>query len=229
MAVPAMAGPWEEPGHRRGGCPVPLSGGRRFQPAADGGETRLVHLGRDQLGELTLLAGRGVEAGAPVPEGPVAVGHRLQIDFGHIVVERDIGIDDGVAETAIPVRQRKQSLANIAAVPEIEIAHAADLVGAHRILQHAAPNDGVPAVVAVEVAQDLPYLGDRSVDHRAAGDPDHQDPKRSFRESNAAWKTPLPIAATSSASAAGSQSNSAVHSAKLRPPSVTGTSLRVAT
>lgn len=220
-----------EPDRRRGRRRVPfaaLPGGGAFQTAAYGRETCLVDLGRDQIGELLLLAGRGVEAGAPVPEGAVAVGHRLQIDLGHVVVERDVGIDDGVAEPAIPVRERQQPFADIAPVTQVEIAHAADLVGAHRVFQHAAPHDRVPAVVAVEIAQDLPYRRDRRVDHRAARHPDHQDPKRSFRASKAAWKTSLPIASTSSASAAGSQSNSAVHSAKVRSPSVTGTSFNVA-
>ena len=50
-----------------------------------------------------------------------------------------------------------------------------------------------------------------------------------FSESRAAWNTPWPICSPSAASRSGAQSNSAHHSAKVRPPSVTGVSLRVAT
>jgi hypothetical protein len=50
-----------------------------------------------------------------------------------------------------------------------------------------------------------------------------------FSASNAAWNTPCPIDCASSPSRSGGQSNSAHHSAKVRPPSVTGVSLSVAT
>ncbi len=43
------------------------------------------------------------------------------------------------------------------------------------------------------------------------------------------WKTPSPIVSTSSRSRSSAHSNSALHSAKQRAPSVTGVSLSVAT
>ena len=49
------------------------------------------------------------------------------------------------------------------------------------------------------------------------------------RASKPPWNTLVPIPSTSSASRAGSQSNSADHSAKVRSPSVTGVRRRVAT
>src|SRR5262245_30054520 len=88
----------------------------------------------------------------------------------------------------------------------------------------------VPAVVAVEVAQDCPHAVDGRVNDRALDDAGHgtQPPNWRLSASKPPWNTPFPMLAISSASRSGAQSNSAVHSRKVRCPSVTGVSLSVA-
>ena len=88
---------------------------------------------------------------------------------------------------------------------------------------------GMPERMAVEVAQHRPHALDRRVDDGRAANPDHRPATTFFRASKAAWKTPWPICSASARSRSGAQSNSALHSAKQRAPSVTGVSLSVAT
>ena len=153
-------------------CP-PLSAGPALHPFPDRRKTCFVDLGRNQRRKFPFLPRRGAESGRPAPEGPVAVGDRFQLDLGDIVVQRDIRADDGIAEAAVPVGQGEQALADVGAVLQVEVAHAADLVGALRLLEEAAPDNWVPAVVAIEIAQDFPHRRDGRVDHRAADHPDH--------------------------------------------------------
>src|SRR6476661_1906651 len=89
----------------------------------------------------------------------------------------------------------------------------------------------VPALVAVEVTQNCPHAVDGRIDDRALYYARHgpQPPNWRLSASKPAWNTPVPMLETSSASRSGAQSNSAVHSRKVRWPSVTGVSLSVAT
>ena len=72
---------------------------------------------------------------------------------------------------------------------------------------------------------------DGRVDDRALHHAGHdaQPPNWRLSASKPPWNTPVPMLAMSSASRSGVQSNSAVHSRKVRWPSVTGVSLSVAT
>src|SRR5262245_12862436 len=89
----------------------------------------------------------------------------------------------------------------------------------------------MPAVVAVEVAQNGPDAVDGRVDDRALDDAGHgpQPPNWRLSASKPPWNTAVAMLETSSASRSGAQSNSAVHSRKVRWPSVTGVNLSVAT
>ena len=164
-------------GGRRRPCGLapgrPLPGGRAFDAPANRFEPRFVDLRSHQRGQFSFLARRRVEAGRPAPEGPVAVGHRFQLNLGDIVLKRNIRVDDGVAEAAFAVGQREQAFPDIRPVLKVEIAHAADLVGAFGLLEPAAPDDRVPPVMAVEIAQDFPHRRNGGVDYRAAHHLDH--------------------------------------------------------
>ncbi|KWT78971.1 hypothetical protein APY03_5183 [Variovorax sp. WDL1] len=194
-------------------------------------ETRLVHALRHHLAQLALHAGRRGKARFPMPEGAVAVGHRLQRDGGHVALQRHRRLDDAVGALVLAVRQRQQLFADAVAVPKREAAHAAHLVAALAAFYTAGFHGLVPLVVAVEVAQHRPDALDRRVDDGRANDAlQHYQrcPKWRFRASKPPWKTPCPIDSASSRSRSSSHSNSALHSAKQRPPSVTGVSLSVA-
>src|SRR5262245_65415600 len=82
----------------------------------------------------------------------------------------------------------------------------------------------VPAVVAVEVAQNGPHAVDGRVDDRALDDAGHgpQPPNWRLSASKPPWNTAVAMLETSSASRSGAQSNSAVHSSKARSLAVTG-------
>ena len=66
------------------------------------------------------------------------------------------------------VRQRNQLLADMSAVAQAEIAHAAHLVGRFAVLDVGFGHRGMPAVMAVEVAQHFPDALDRRVDDGGA-------------------------------------------------------------
>jgi hypothetical protein len=71
------------------------------------------------------------------------------------------------------VVERQQLLAQMRAVGEAEIAHAADLVGRLAVLDTAFGDRGMPLVVRVEVADERPHVLDRRIDDGAADDGDH--------------------------------------------------------
>ena len=224
-------------GHRQGGRQRRAAGAAPVaavaQVAAQVLEAGLVDVLRHHLAQLALLARRRGEGRLPVPEGAVAVGHRLQRHGGDVALQRHRRLDDAVGALVFAVGERQQLLADPVAVLQGEAAHAADLVAALVALDPALGDDVVPAVVAVEVAQHRPDAIDRRVDHGRADDVlehgAHLRPKWRFSASKPPWNTPWPIVSTSSRSRASAQSNSALHSAKQRAPSVTGVSLSVAT
>src|SRR6185369_3459196 len=180
-----------------------------------------------------LAAAWHVEGRLPVPEGAVAIGHALELHRGDVVPHRQGGVEDAVGGDVIAVGERQQLLPNLVAILEREITHATDLVGRLAALDGGGADGGMPGRVAVEIAQDRPHAVDRRVDHGGPANPDHRDTSYRattfFSESKAAWNTPCPICSASAASRSDAQSNSAHHSAKVRLPSVTGVSLRVAT
>ena len=97
---------------------------------ADRLETRLVDIFRDHVGDAVLVLRPRREAGFPVPEGAVAVGHRQQADVGHVVEHRDRRIEQAIAEGLLQIRQRQQLLAQLRAVLQLEAPDTADLVRA---------------------------------------------------------------------------------------------------
>ena len=92
-------------------------------------------------------------------------------------------------------------------------------------------DDRMPLVVAVEVADHSPDALDGRIDDGRASDSLKHQRREKWRlsASNPPWNTPWPMSCVSSFSRPSSQSNSALHSAKLRPPSVMGVSFNVAT
>ena len=73
----------------------------------------------------------------------------------------------------IAIRQREQFLAQMAAIGEMEAAHAADGVARQAVLDLAVADEGVPAGHSVEVADHAPDFLDRRVDDVADIDADH--------------------------------------------------------
>ena len=82
--------------------------------------------------ELLLASARHVERRLPVPEGAVAVGHALELHGGDVVLHRQRGVEDAVGGDVVAVGKRQQLLADVVAVLEGEVPHAADLVGRPR-------------------------------------------------------------------------------------------------
>src|SRR5262249_31678313 len=143
---------------------------------------------------------------------------------------RDRGVEQAIAEGLFEVGQREQLLAQLRAVLQPETADAADLVGGLRAFDRAGRNRGMPAIMPVEIAQQIPYRSRRRVEDRALDDVRHaQPPKARLSASNPPWNTPPPMLLTRSISRSGAQSNSAVHSTNVWSPSVTGVSRSVAT
>ena len=201
------------------------------QVAAQVLEAGFVDASGHHLAQLGFHAGRCGEARFPVPEGALAVGHRLERHRGHVALQRDRGFDDAVGALVVAVVQRQQLFADAVAVLQVEVAHAAHLVAAFVALDAALVDNVVPLIMAVEVADHRPDALDWRVDDRGADDAlKHQRrAKWRFSASKPVWNTPAPIRSVSSRSRPSSQSNSALHSAKLRLPSVMGVSFSVAT
>src|SRR5262245_59526105 len=135
--------------------------------AADRLEARLVDLLADHRRPLGLAPRRRGEPALPVPERAVAVGDGQQADVRHVVEERDRRVEQAVAEGGLQVGERKQLLAQLRAVLQLEAAHAADEVRRQMALDGAGLDRGMPAVVTVEIAQDRPHALDRRGDDRA--------------------------------------------------------------
>ena len=160
-----------------GGRPSSGADGRRAGPAAQEGaqalEAALVDALADEVGEFLLAAARRVEGRLPVPEGAIAVGHALELDGGDVALHRQRGVEDAVGRDVVVVREREKLLADVVAVLQREVAHAADLVGRLVVLDGRFGHDRMPGGMAVEVAQDRPDALDRRIDDGGAGDPDH--------------------------------------------------------
>ena len=170
------------------GRPRGRADGRRAGTAAQEGaqalEAALVDALADEVGEFLLAAARRVEGRLPVPEGAIAVGHALELDGGDVALHRQRGVEDAVGRDVVVVREREKLLADVVAVLQREVAHAADLVGRLVVLDGQFGHDRMPGGMAVEVAQDGPDALDRRIDDGGAGDPDHcwerATPWRSF-------------------------------------------------
>ena len=108
-----------------------------------------------------------------MPEGPVPVGDALQRHRSDVAPQRHRGVEDAIGRDEILIRERQQLLADLGAVAELEVAHAAHVVRRFAVLDVRFGDGGMPGVVAVEVPQDRPDALHRCVYHRGAGDPEH--------------------------------------------------------
>ena len=201
-------------------------------------EAGLIDAPRNHLAQLAFHAGRRRERRFPVPERAVAVGDRLQGHRRNVALQRHRRLDDAVGRSVVAVRERQQLFADAVAVLQREAADAADLRRRPVAFDAARGDDVVPALMAVEVAQDRPDAPDRRIDHSRADDllqhrgrraRGQRRPKWRFNASKPPWNTALPICSVSARSRSSAHSNSALHSAKVRAPSVTGVSFSVAT
>ena len=170
---------------------------RLAEGGLDGIEARLVDLLADQRRQFGFLPRRGAEFGAPFPEGAPAVGHGLQAQDRHIVDQRDRRFQDAIGEAVVAVRQPEQLLAQLAAGGQAKAADAADLVGPPALLDAALRHRGMPALMAVEIAQHSPDRIDRRIDDGAPADLNHmpplgQEPRLSVRQIGASTRRSRP-------------------------------------
>ena len=228
-------------GTRRGGSrrdriasgarrPPALDRGRAraaVQSAPDRGKAGLIDVLRHQPHQFVLAMARRPEFRTPLPEGSLAVGDPLQTDRRDVAHQRQRRFEQAVGQREIRVGQRQQLLAQFAAIGEAEATDRSDRIDRRAALDRTGRDRRMPAIVAVEIAQDPPDVVDRRIDDRALNNLDHgrtQRRKRSFRVLNPAWNTLTPIWRISASSRSGAQTNSACHSAKVASPSVIGVS-----
>src|SRR5262249_33940593 len=122
----------------------------------------------DQVGELGLAAWRSVEGRLPMPEGAVAVGHRLELQGGDVALQGHCRVENAVGRQVLGVGQSEQLLAGMGAIAQMEIAHTTHLVGRLAVLDAGIGYGGMPAVMTVEVPQHLPDALDRRIDDGGA-------------------------------------------------------------
>ena len=181
-----------------------------------------------------------VEGRLPVPEGAIAVGHALELHGGDVALHRQRGVEDAVGRDVVVVGEREKLLADVVAVLQGEIAHAAHLVGRLAVLDRPmGPTAGCQAVWLLKsrrIAQTRSIGASMMADRRTrimTRRPRARSRPTARRPSSARRRPPGTrpgrCARDSVRLASGAQSNSAHHSAKVRLPSVTGVSLRVAT
>src|SRR5262245_30614027 len=75
----------------------------------------------DLLGQLALALRRTVELGPPLREGAAAVGHRRQLERGHVVVHAHRRLEDRVRALEVVVGQGQQLLADDPAILQAEV------------------------------------------------------------------------------------------------------------
>src|SRR3954453_21622357 len=150
--------------------------------------------------------------------------------MGDVVEHRHRRVEQAIAEGLFEIRQRQQLLAQFGAVLELEPPDTTDAVRGLGALDGAGGDRGMPAVMAVEIAQHVPDRSRGRIEDRALDDVRHgQPPNTRLSASKPPWNTPAPMLLTSSVSRSGAQSKSADHSRKVLSPSVTGVRRKVAT
>src|SRR5262249_34904793 len=82
-------------------------------------------------------------------------------------------IEQAIAEALLEIGERKQLLAQLGAVLQLETPDAADLVGRLRALDCRGRDRRMPAVVTVEIAQHVPDHSGRRIKDRAFDDMRH--------------------------------------------------------
>src|SRR4029077_5125652 len=140
---------------------------------ADRVETGLVDLFAGHCSDLGGFSGARGEARLPMPERPVTVGDRQQADMRNVVEHCDRRIEQAVAEGLFEVGECEQLFAQFGAVRELEPAHAADAIRGLGALDRAGCDRGMPAVMAVEIAQHAPDCAGRRIEDSALDDVRH--------------------------------------------------------
>ena len=122
----------------------------------------------DGLRQLGFAAYRAVKLGAPLCKTACAIGDGRQLKGGDVVVNTHRAFQNFVNAGEVVVRQRKQLLADHAAITGVKVADATDAVTGLVVLDPAVRNDGVPLGQGIEVADARPDVVRRCVNH--AGD-----------------------------------------------------------
>ena len=143
------------------------------QMAPDRVEPGLINLFANHLGDSRRFSGPRGEARLPMPEGPVTIGDRQQANMRDIVEHRNRRIEQAIAEALFEIGQRQQLLAQLGAVLQYEPPHAADAVSGLGALDSAGRDRGMPAVMAIEIAQHVPDRAGRRIEDRALDDVRH--------------------------------------------------------
>ena len=94
--------------------------------------------------------------------------------MGDVVEQRDRRVEEAVGELHVRVREGEELFAQLRPVRQMEAAHTGHAVGRRAALHRAVRHSGVPAVVPVKVAHDLPHRLHRRVDNRASNDRYHR-------------------------------------------------------
>ena len=170
--------------------------------------------------------------------------------MSHVVLKWQIGLGNGVAEASFLIRQTQQLFAYAFTTGESEIANAPDTIRRITTTHRTGGHRRVPVMMCIEVTQQQPHLLHRSVNDRCffnlyhiepgsyrAGiiksrdhaDRYHTEPENFLLSAaKPAANTSVPMVRTSSDCRSISQSNSALHSAKVEWFSVMGESFTVA-
>src|SRR5687767_2140875 len=152
---------------KMGSVPISL-----FQALLQGVEGGLEYALPDLPGERAFALGGAVELGPPLGEGAVAVGHRGELERGDIVLHAHRALENRVAALVVVVREREELLADHAAVAQTKVAHAADAVRRHVVLDARLGDERRPLRQAVEVAHLRPHRVGRRFDHARGVDLD---------------------------------------------------------
>src|SRR5438067_7613830 len=91
-------------------------------------EGRLEHVLPDLLCQRRFALRGTVELRPPFGEGAVALRDGGQLEGGDVVLDPQRALEDRIAALIVVVRERQKALADHAAVPQPEVAHAADAV-----------------------------------------------------------------------------------------------------
>src|SRR6185436_10245192 len=97
-------------------------------------------------------------------------------------------VEDAIGGDVIAVGEREELLADVVAILEVEVAHAAHLIRRLAILDVRLAYRRVPGRVAVEVAQHFPDALDRRLDDCGTFDSDHEPSQKEMGSDPIYWK-----------------------------------------
>src|ERR1700722_12605622 len=91
----------------------------------------------------------------------------------HIVKKRNRRIQEAIGEALLEIREHQQTFSQLRSVAQEETPHTAELVRALAALDRAFGDGGMPAIMAVEIAQEQPDAVGRGIDDRRTHDSNH--------------------------------------------------------